>query len=182
MRLFYGKANCVECHSGPLLTDLDFHAIAMPQLGPGKGVGEGGDEDFGRGSISGNPDDDFKLRAPTLRNIALTAPYGHSGAFDTLEVIVGHHLDPVRSLKNYDRANFIAPLREDLETVDLYVMDSPELVQKIADANELKRNRRISNHDVRDIIVFLHTLTDTSTIDLRNNVPSLVPSGLPIYE
>ena len=182
MRLFYGKANCVDCHSGPLLTDLDFHAIAMPQLGPGKGVGDGGHEDFGRGSISGNPEDDFKFRTPTLRNIALTAPYGHSGAYDTLEGVVRHHLDPVRSLKNYDRANFVAPYRSDLEDIDFYVMDRPELVQKIADANELRRNRRISNRDVRDLVAFLHTLTDTGSIDLRSDVPSAVPSGLPIFE
>ena len=39
MALFYGKANCAACHSGPLLTDQGFHAIAMPQIGPGKGHG-----------------------------------------------------------------------------------------------------------------------------------------------
>lgn len=37
--LFYGKANCVACHSVPLLTDHAYHAIAVPQFGPGKGHG-----------------------------------------------------------------------------------------------------------------------------------------------
>ena len=182
LRLFYGKANCVSCHSGPLLTDLDFHAIAMPRLGPVKGLGMEGREDFGRELVTGNPTDRYKFRTPTLRNVALRAPYGRLGAYDTLEGVVRHHLDPVRSLKNYDRANFVAPYRSDLESIDFFVMDSPKLVQEIAKANESRPNQRLKDHEIRDLIAFLHTLTDTSSIDLRSDVPSAVPSGLPIYE
>ena len=36
MRLFYGEAGCAACHSGPFLTDHDFHAMGEPQFGPGK--------------------------------------------------------------------------------------------------------------------------------------------------
>ena len=39
MMLFYGEARCSQCHSGALQTDHDFHAIGMPQIGPGKGDG-----------------------------------------------------------------------------------------------------------------------------------------------
>ena len=74
LRLFYGKANCVSCHSGPLLTDLDFHAIAMPRLGPFKGLGMEGRDDFGRELVTGNPTDRDKFRTPTLRNVVLRAP------------------------------------------------------------------------------------------------------------
>jgi cytochrome c peroxidase len=54
MRLFYGKAGCVRCHSGEIFSDMDFHAIAMPQVGPGKGHGASGREDWGRGPMSSN--------------------------------------------------------------------------------------------------------------------------------
>ncbi|MEC7905810.1 MAG: hypothetical protein VYC82_01150 [Verrucomicrobiota bacterium] len=81
----------------------------MPRLGPVKGLGMEGREDFGRELVKGNPTDRYKFRTPTLRNVALTAPYGRSGAHDTLEGAVRHHIDPVRSLKNYDRAKFVAP-------------------------------------------------------------------------
>ncbi|MEC7905809.1 MAG: hypothetical protein VYC82_01145 [Verrucomicrobiota bacterium] len=57
-------------------------------------------------------------------------------------------------------------------------MDSPKLVQEIAKANELRPNQRLKDHEILDLIAFLHTLTDTSSIDLRSDVPS----GLPIYE
>ena len=88
----------------------------------------------------------------------------------------------MRSLKNYDLANFVAPYRSDLEFVDFFVMDSPKLVQGNAKANELRPNRRLTEREIRDLIVFLHMLTVTSSIDLRSDVPSAVPSGLRIYE
>ena len=77
--------------------------------------------------------------------------------------------------------NFVAPYRSDPEFVDLFVMDGPNLVQGNAKANEIRPNRRLTEREIRDLIVFLHMLTDTSSIDLRSDVPSAVPSGLPIY-
>ncbi|MDT8436114.1 MAG: cytochrome c peroxidase, partial [Gemmatimonadota bacterium] len=113
MELFYGKAGCASCHAGKFQTDHEFHAIAMPQLGPGKGDGRDPGfwrasglhafvEDFGRAHFTMRPEDEFRFRTPSLRNVELTAPYGHSGAFATLEAVVRHHLDPVASLESYD--------------------------------------------------------------------------------
>jgi len=73
MRLFYGGAGCAVCHAGPFQTDHDFHAIAMPQIGPGKGDGPSGRDDFGRERVTGLAEDRFKFRTPSLRNVALTA-------------------------------------------------------------------------------------------------------------
>ena len=60
--------------------------IDLPQIGSGRGSNSpgktGGHEDFGREQVTGNPDDTLKFRTPTLRNVALTAPYGHGGAHD----------------------------------------------------------------------------------------------------
>ena len=94
MRLFYGKANCVSCHSGIFQTDLQFHAIAMPQIGPGKGDGFDGHEDFGRERVTGDPADRYRFRTPPLRNVVITGPWGHDGAYNTLETIVRHMADP----------------------------------------------------------------------------------------
>ena len=141
-----------------------------------------GREDFGRELVTGDPSDRYKFRSPPLRNIALTAPYGHSGAFDTLEGIVRHHLDPETSLRNYDRTNFVAPYRPDLEAIDFWVMDQPELVDAIAAANELEANPSISEQDIRDLVAFLHALTDNNTIDLRHDVPAAGPSDLPVFD
>ncbi|EDY85218.1 Di-haem cytochrome c peroxidase family [Verrucomicrobiia bacterium DG1235] len=182
MMLFYGKARCSQCHSGPLMSDFDFHAIALPQVGPGKGNGIGGREDFGREAVTDRPEDRFRFRTPILRNIALTAPYGHDGAYNSLEAIVRHHLDPVYSLYNYDRNEFIAPSRPDLDAIDFAVMDDPSLVAAIAEANELQPNHRVNNRDVQKLLAFLRSLTDQQTIDLRLDTPRSVPSGLSIVE
>lgn len=182
MELFYGKANCVSCHSGSIYSDFDFHAIAMPQVGPGKGDGAGRHEDFGREGVTGDPSDRYKFRTPTLRNVALTAPYGHSGAYNTLDGIVRHHIDPEHALRNYNRANFVVPYRKDLAEIDFSVMDQDSVLDEIAKANELKKNRRIKERDIRDIVAFLNALTDMRSVDLRHDIPGSVPSGLPVFD
>ena len=57
MRLFYGRASCSSCHSGVFQTDHDFHAVGMPQIGPGKGDDlpgfDDGLDDFGRERVTG---------------------------------------------------------------------------------------------------------------------------------
>ena len=53
MKLFYGKAGCPIYHSGKFQTDHNFHAIAMPQIGPGKGIGMDGHDEFEREGVTG---------------------------------------------------------------------------------------------------------------------------------
>ncbi len=181
MKLFYGKVGCSECHSGVFQTDQAFHAIAMPQIGPGKGDGVDGREDFGRERVSGNRIDRYKFRTPTLRNVALTGPWGHSGAFNTLADIVRHHLDPDGSLENYDQMQAVLPARADLDQLDFIVMNNSQRVENIANANKLGE-KHLSDKEFSQLMDFLHALTDPSSIDLRNDVPRSVPSGLPLAD
>jgi len=189
MKLFYkgdGYGNsCAQCHSGPFQTDNAFHAIAMPQIGAGRGSNSpgktGGHEDFGREQATGDPADTLKFRTPTLRNVALTAPYGHDGAYDTLRAVVEHHIDSVNALYNYDRSQAVLPSRDDLDALDFITMDDPDRVAFIADHNELPP-LGYSDKDVDRIIDFLNALTDPSSIDLRSDLPRSVPSGLPLAE
>ena len=189
MKLFFGDGDadpgCSSCHNGDLLSDVQFHAIAMPQIGPGKGDGATGHEDFGREQVTGSSKDRFKFRTPPLRNVALTAPYGHAGAHDTLEEVVQHHLDPVGSLEAYDCASMTVelplPSRTDLDAIDCVVMENDPAVEAIAAANELKPIE-LTDEEVSDLIAFLHALTDKSNIDLRRDVPKYVPSQIPLAE
>ncbi len=178
MKLFYGDAGCSSCHSGTFQTDMDFHAIAMPQIGQGKGHGVDGNEDFGREAITGNADDRFKFRTPPLRNVALTGPWGHDGAYNTLEGIVRHHLNPEESILLYNcDIEPKLPSRADLDALDCEVMNTPAKVAAIISANELDENK-LSDKNFGYLIDFLHALTDPSSIDLRNDMPMRVPSGL----
>jgi cytochrome c peroxidase len=179
MALFYGKAGCATCHSGKFQTDHDFYAIAMPQIGPGKGDGASGREDFGFGRETGDEEDHYKFRTLSLRNVALTGPWGHSGAYNTLEAVVRHHLDPVTNLNSYDQSQAALPSRADLDALDFSVMNDPALRANIAAANQLEPVS-ISEPEIDELMAFLHALTDPASIDLRDTVPMTVPSDLPV--
>ena len=140
-----------------------------------------GHDDFGREQVTGNKEDRYRFRTPSLRNVALTPPYGHGGAYSTLEGIVGHHLKPVRSLHAYDPSEMMVPYREDLNAVDVLAHEDPVRRNEVAAANELDPVG-LSDQEVNNLISFLHTLTDPASMDLRRDVPPAVPSGLPLYE
>jgi cytochrome c peroxidase len=79
--LFQGKARCVLCHNGPNFTDNKFHHIGVPQTGPLK-------EDVGRYAVTKREADRRAFKTPSLRSVALTAPYMHTGGFKTLDEVV----------------------------------------------------------------------------------------------
>jgi len=174
MALFYGEAGCASCHSGPFLTDHDFHAMGAPQIGPGKAARfESHARDEGRFRVTGDPADLYAFRTPSLRNVALTAPYGHAGAHRDLRSFVAAHLDPVGGLESYDLSRAILPA--------LPVDDARGLTDKSAIANAVTfQPRNISDADVTALIAFLDALTDPAAIEGRLGIPETVPSGLPI--
>lgn len=177
MGLFYGKAQCSICHSGRFQTDHAFHAIAMPQIGPGKAARfERHAQDTGRMRVTGDPDDAYAFRTPPLRNVEKTAPYGHSGAYATLEAVVRHHLDPVASLRAYDINEAVMP---GFDADDVRALSDPVEMDAIAAANVL-RPMSLADSEVDDIIAFLHALTDPQSIRGALGIPNSVPSGLPI--
>ena len=108
--LFYGKARCAVCHSGPLFSDFQFHSLAAPQTGPG--IDESGD-DRGRYEATRIPRHLYRFRTPPLRNVTLTAPYFHSGAVASLEEAIDRHLAaPADALR---RASFSSILRRGVD-------------------------------------------------------------------
>lgn len=94
---------CAHCHNAPTFADID----------AGTGFRNNGltgtDEldgfpDLGRGAVTGNPYDNGKFRAPTLRNVELTAPYMHDGSLATLDEVLDHyasggHYSPTRDVQ-----------------------------------------------------------------------------------
>jgi cytochrome c peroxidase len=188
MKHFYGKAGCSQCHSGPLQTDMAFHAIAMPQIGPGKGDAANagpGLGDLGRGRVTGDMADNYRFRTPSLRNTAITGPWGHDGAYDSLEAVVRHHLNPVVSLNAYDIARAVLPTagpdNPGIDDNDFAVQNNLDDRADIAAANELTPVK-LSEDDIGEILAFLQALTDPASLDLGHTIPARVPSGLPMYE
>jgi cytochrome c peroxidase len=173
--LFYGEAQCAVCHGTNLFTDQQYHNIAVPQMGPGKGAGK--PLDYGRWLVTGNPEDRFAFRTPPLRNVALTAPYMHNGTYGDLYSVIRHHLNPTESLQNFSPVNLSPELAEtcivDEATIQA-ILDN--LDPLIATPHEL------TDDQVTELIVFLQALTSPSAIDLSGNIPASVPSGLPVED
>ena len=186
MKLFYGKAGCSNCHSGPFQTDHEFHAVAVPQIGPGRGdVAPDGltNADFGREQVTHDPADRYAFRTPSLRNTALTGPWGHDGAYNTLEAMVRHMLDPASGLESYDTDQAVLPPRQDLDELDFVNHDDPLNRAAIAAAiDPLAQPVALSDRRIGQLIDFLHALTDPASLDLRSTVPMTVPSGLLIAD
>jgi cytochrome c peroxidase len=100
-QLFTGKANCSVCHVGPLLTDDDFHNTGVAWH-------DGAFLDVGRGAITGLSEDRGRFKTPSLRNVAITAPYMHDGSKRSLEDVVDFYDTGARP--NPDLDPLIQPL------------------------------------------------------------------------
>jgi cytochrome c peroxidase len=83
MDLFNGKAHCTPCHGGPMFSDQGFHNI-----GVGMNTAK---PDAGREAITHQPADRGAFKTPTLRNVALTAPYLHDGSETTLMAVIDYY-------------------------------------------------------------------------------------------
>jgi cytochrome c peroxidase len=168
---FLGTARCAQCHSGPLLSDGKFHNDAVPQVGPGFGDGPDGRDDFGRMRQTGNPSNRYQFRTPPLRNVELTAPYGHDGAIVSLRGWVDHYGQSATKLQTYDPGQLEPLLRGTL---------LPTAADILATRDSRIRTLTLTPQVVDDITEFLKALTDPAARNLSAVVPAAVPSGLPV--
>jgi len=92
LEVFFGAGRCGRCHIPPLFGGARppiFTAAVFAVLGvPVTPTDNALDPDEGRGLLSGRPLDNGAFRVPTLRNLALTAPYFHHGGFPTLDAVI----------------------------------------------------------------------------------------------
>jgi cytochrome c peroxidase len=77
------KAKCESCHSGPLLSDNSYRNNGIKTDTVLK--------DLGRKKISGRPEDFYKFKVPSLRNVEMTYPYMHDGRFRNLQEVLNHY-------------------------------------------------------------------------------------------
>jgi cytochrome c peroxidase len=84
--VFVGRGTCIECHSGPLFSDLQFHDTGVPQTGNNVPA-----TDNGRADVTMNAADTGKFLTGSLRGVALTAPYMHDGSFATLADVIAFY-------------------------------------------------------------------------------------------
>jgi cytochrome c peroxidase len=165
------SAKCASCHNGPALTDNKFRNVAVAQFGPGQGDGPSGRDDFGRMRVTGNPAERYAFRTPPLRNVELTAPYGHDGAFFSLRDFVDHYSRSDEKLQNYDRTQ-LEPLLQGT------VLDN--FAEILATRDGRLATLVLSEQETNDITEFMKALTDPAARNLIGVIPGRVPSGLSI--
>ncbi|NNK79350.1 MAG: methylamine utilization protein MauG [Litoreibacter sp.] len=180
MELFYGKAGCRTCHSGVFQTDHQFHALGLPPFGPGRTrVFDPIARDTGRMAESNDAADAYRFRTPSLRNVALTPPYGHNGAYPTLAGIIRHHLDPEQGLETWRPEQANLPQAPWLHEIDFVIRQ---------DRLEMARQRRaididpvlLTEAEIGDLVSFMEALSGAESRYGRLGRPEKVPSGLKV--
>ncbi len=178
--LFFGAAGCANCHSGKFFTDHEFHALALPQFGPGRTRQfDPYARDRGRINKSNRIEDAYRFRTPSLRNAAETAPYGHNGAYASLDGMVRHHLDPLNALKNWDRTQLVLPKDERFERSDFIIFEDRREMARLMRQIDIQP-LNLADSDIDALVAFLGALTDRQSLRGRLGKPDSVPSGLPV--
>lgn len=143
LRLFVGKAQCVNCHNGPLFTNNEFHNTAvlpapakLPSMGRVAAVREARADPFNcLGNFSDDPDADCaELRfartgddligahkTPSLRNVALTAPYMHAGQMNSLAQIIDQYDRAPLSLVGHSEAKPLSLSRNERQQLEAFL-------------------------------------------------------------
>ena len=165
------SARCSLCHNGPAFTDNQFHNVALAQLGPGAGDGPDGRDDFGRMKVTGNPADRYAFRTTPLRNVELTGPWGHDGAFTDLRAFVDHYSESDLKLQRYDANQLEPQLRG---TVLATVADI------LATRDTLLDGVVFTAQQVDEVTEFMKALTDPAARHVRQLTPGSVPSKLEV--
>lgn len=165
LELFVGKANCIECHNGPMFTDEKMYNIGVPQadvfLDSGlhqtglrfRSVDKGVNEklyrilkdDLMHYFNTKNPNDYGKVRTPSLRYIEFGAPYFHNGFAFTLEEVIDF----------YDRGG-----------------DENQWTKLAGNKPKILKPLNLSNDEKEALVAFLLTLDDG---EIRLPVPDLPP-------
>ena len=157
-KLFYttqkeGGAGCTRCHSGDFFTDEKAHNTGMPQIGIGKNNGKTGSNDYGCQLTTKLEEDKFRFRTPSLLNTEVTGPWGHAGAYTSLEAVTEHMLSPEKSAKNYD----VSQLKQkSIDTKDV----KKNTLEVVSHGLEISKKPNTSKDDVKYLVSFLKSLTD----------------------
>lgn len=128
MDLFFGSAHCLDCHELPNFQDHGVINIGLERVPVDKGLGA-------RTGIARHMG---QFKTPTLRNIAVTAPYMHDGRFATLEEVVNFYADDV--------------------VLDIPNFDDHMFAWKMGAVN-------LDEAERADLVAFLHALTDTTFLN-----------------
>ncbi len=142
------RGNCASCHPPPWFTDFSYVNLGVPRyannpfyrMPPPFNPDGAAFVDHGLMSTVGDAAADGRFRVPTLRNVAVTAPYAHNGYFENLEYVIDFHNT------------------RDVGSPDVGAWPAPEVPATVE--REGVGHLGLSQGDVADLVAFLGTLTD----------------------
>ncbi len=143
LHLYRTKANCMNCHNGPLFTDGDFHNIGLSFMGRPF-------EDLGRYQVTKDTADLGKFKTPSLRSVMRTRPWMHHGFFDDMEGLIAF----------YNNGN-PQGIRKDSVKAGLVV---PRLDPRL---HKLK----LSKEEIKDIAAFMNAITSAPYLIREPKLP-----------
>jgi cytochrome c peroxidase len=162
---------CSTCHSGALLSDDQFHDVAVAQIGPGEGDVPSPHDDFGRMRVTGVAGDKYLFRTSPLRNVELTGPWGHDGSFVDLRAFVEHYSESDTKLLAFNTNSLEQSLQLTLQATQ------PDILQQ---RDPLLAGVVLTPDVVDKLMAYMSALTDDAARDLTHLIPQRVPSGLPV--
>jgi cytochrome c peroxidase len=169
-KLFVGKGNCSLCHFGPTFTHGEFHEIGIPIVRKSGGVDWGRYQGIkqlraSRFNLLGAYNDDKakatglstryidlapqtfeQFKVPSLRNVALTAPYMHNGHFATLREVVKHYSEIDVTL---------------LHQAHVYAGD---VFAEAVPTDTVLRPLKLSEQEINDLVAFLESLSERAPV------------------
>jgi cytochrome c peroxidase len=120
----------------------------------------------------------FSFRAPALRNVELTAPYMHNGAYRDLESVVRHYTNADSALRNYDVTQLAPALRSTVRSDPATIAD----ILKNLDFRLGDEHIKLTPTEQQEVVAFLKSLTDPAARNLAKAIPLAVPSGLSVRD
>jgi cytochrome c peroxidase len=157
LELFKGRAGCASCHSfegeRPLLTDGRFHVTGVARRHGRRRANLPNGEDLGRGLVSKKDHDHRAFKTPSLRDVALRAPYMHDGSFPTLEAVVRYYATECGSVTDERLDPALAPFAAGRPAAEVEA-------------------------DVRDLVAFLGALTGETRAGLATEAWSRRPEKI----
>lgn len=150
--LFFGKAKCSSCHTGPALNSMNFYALGMGDFSdciePTLKTNVNDVANLGRASFTGNAEDNYKFKVPQLYNLKDSPFYGHGGS-----------LRSVRQVIQYKNNAIAENSRVPASKIDKTFVPLG-----------------LSENEINDLEAFL--LKSLYDYDLNRYVPSYLPTGL----
>jgi len=122
-------------------------------------------------AVTGDASDQYRFRTSPLRNVDLTAPYGHDGAIVSLRDFVAHYSESDLKLFGYSPLQLEPDLRGSVQ---------PTAAAILANRDPLLAGVVIPDDLVDQLMDYMHALTDNAARDLSKSVPVRVPSKLSI--